>query len=98
MDFTADELCQELDRFDATVARVVKGAGHGPDPVLDHLLSTHVRMLRLMLDEDGGNAALDAADAARRAMESADPAAPLLMLSMAREALTTKLRRQALRA
>ena len=98
MDFTADELHQELDRLDATMARVVASAGHGPDPVLDRLLSTHVRVLKLMLDSDGGNAAVDAADAARRAMDSTDPAAPLLMLSMAREALTAKLRRQAVRA
>lgn len=98
MDFTADELHQELDRLDATMTRVVTRAGHGPDPVLDRLLSTHVRMLKLMLDVDGGNAAMDAADAARRAMDSTDPAAPLLMLSMAREALTAKLRRQASRA
>lgn len=98
MDFTADELQQELDRLDATMARVVVRAGHGPDPVLDRLLGTHVRVLKLMLDEDGGNAAIDAAEAARRAMDAADPAAPLLMLAMAREALTAKLRRQAQRA
>ena len=98
MDFTADELHQELDRLDDTMARVVAHAGQGADPELDRLLSTHVRVLRLMLDEDGGNAAVDAADAARRAMEAADPGAPLLMLSMAREALTAKLRREALRA
>ena len=98
MDFTADELHQELDRLDDTMSRVVAHAGQGADPELDRLLSTHVRVLRLMLDEDGGNAAVDAADAARRAMEAADPGAPLLMLSMAREALTAKLRREALRA
>ena len=98
MNFTADELQQELERLDATMSRVVARAGHGSDPVLDRLLSTHVRVLRLMLDADGGSAAEDAADAARRAMESADPAAPLLMLTMAREALTAKLRREALRA
>lgn len=98
MHFSADELHQELDRFDATMARVVGRAGHGSEPALDRLLATHVRLLRLMLDEDGGNASMDAADAARRAMDAADPAAPLLMLAMAREALTAKLRRQALRA
>ena len=98
MDFSADELHQELARFDATMARVVGRAGDGADLVLDRLLSTHVRLLRLMLDEDGGNAAMDAADAACRAMDAADPAAPLLMLAMARATLAAKVRRQATRA
>ncbi len=98
MDFSADELLQELARFDATMARVIAHAGEGPDPALDRLLSTHVRVLRAMLDEDGGTAAADAVDAARRAMDAADPGAPLLMLAMARKALETKVRRQATRA
>ena len=77
---------------------MVGRAGDGADLVLDRLLSTHVRLLRLMLDEDGGNAAMDAADAACRAMDAADPAAPLHMLTMARETLAAKVRRQATRA
>lgn len=98
MDFSADELLQELARFDATVARGIRRAGHGPDPVLDRLLTAHVRVLRAMLDEDGVTAAVDAVDAARRAMDAADPAAPLLMLAMARGILAAKVRRQATRA
>ena len=97
MDFSTDELLQELARFDATMAQVIGHAGQGPDPAIDRLLSTHVRVLRAMLDEDGGTTAADAVDAARRAMEAADPGAPLLMLDMARKALETKLRRQATR-
>jgi hypothetical protein len=98
MDFSADELLQELARFDATMARGVRRAGRGPDPVLDRLLSAHVRVLSAMLDEDGAIAAEDAADAARRAMDAAEPAAPLHMLGMAREILAAKVRRQAHRA
>jgi hypothetical protein len=98
MDFSTDELLQELARFDATMAQVVGHAGRGPDPAIDRLLSSHVRVLRAMLDEDGGTAAADAVDAARRAMDAADPGAPLLMLDMARKALETKVRRQATRA
>lgn len=98
MDFSADELLQELARFDATVARGIRRAGHGPDPVLDRLLAAHVRVLRAMLDEEGATAAADAVDAARRAMDAADPSAPLHMLAMAREILAAKVRRQATRA
>ena len=98
MDFSADELLQELARFDLTTALVVGHAGRGPDPAIDRLLSAHLRVLRAMLDEDGGTAAADAVDAARRAMEAADPGAPLLMLAMARKALETKVRRRATQA
>ncbi|MGH8076463.1 MAG: hypothetical protein ACREPE_03940 [Lysobacter sp.] len=98
MDFSADELQQELARFDATMGRTIRRAGRGPDPVLDRLLAAHVRVLRAMLDDDGAIAAEDAADAARRAMDAAEPAAPLHMLAMAREILAAKVRRQASRA
>jgi len=98
MDFSPDELLQELARFEATMAKVIGHAGQGPDPAIDRLLSTHVRVLRAMLDEDGATAAEDAVDAARRAMEAADPGAPLLMLEMARNALEARVRRHAARA
>jgi hypothetical protein len=97
MDFSADELKHELVEFDATMARAVRRAGCGPDPVLDRMLAGHVRVLRAMLDDDGAIAAEDAVDAARRAMDAAEPAAPLHMLAMAREILSAKVRRQATR-
>ena len=95
MDFSADELLQELARFDLTMALVTGRAGRGPDPTIDRQLSAHLRVLQAMLDEDGGTAAADAVDAARRAMEAADPGAPLLMLAMARKALESMVRRRA---
>jgi len=98
MHFSADELLQELARFDATMARAIRRAGQGPEPVLERHLAAHVRVLRAMLDEDGDIAAMDAVDAARRAMEAADPTAPLHMLAMARETLAARVRRQATRA
>ena len=98
MDFSADELHQELARFDATMARAIRRAGHGPDPGLERYLAGHVRVFRAMLDEEGTTAAVDAAEAARRAMDAADPAASLHMLTMARETLAAKVRRQATRA
>ncbi len=98
MDFSAEELLQEMARFDATMARGIRCAGRGPDPVLDRLLAAHVRVMRAMLDEDGAIAAEDAADASRRAMDAAEPAAPLHMLAMARAILAAKVRRQANRA
>jgi hypothetical protein len=97
MDFSADELKQELIDFDATMARAVRRAGTGPDPVLDRMLAAHVRVLRVMLDDDGAVAAEDAVDAARRAMDASEPAAPLHMLAMAREILSAKVRRQVTR-
>ena len=98
MDFSADELLLELDHFDATMASAIRRAGRGVEPAMDRHLAGHIRVLRAMLDQDGATAAMDAVEAARRAMESADPAAPLHMLAMARETLEAKLRRQAARA
>ena len=98
MDFSADELLQELARFDLTMALVTGHAGRGADPTIDRMLSAHLRVLQAMLDEDGGTAAADAVDAARRAMEAADPGAPLLMLAMARKALESMVRRRATQA
>ena len=98
MDFSADELLLELDRFDTTMASAIGRAGRGVEPVLDRRLASHVRVLRAMLDDDGATAAMDAVEAARRAMDAADPAAPLHMLEMARETLLAKMRRQVARA
>ena len=98
MDFSADELLLELEHFDASMARAISRAGRGVEPGLDRHLDAHVRVLRVMLDEDGAVAAMDAVEAARRAMDAADPAAPLHMLAMARETLLAKVRRHAARA
>jgi hypothetical protein len=98
MDFSADELQQEMSRLDATMACAIRLAGRGPDPVLDRRLAAHLRVLRAMLDDDGAMATEDAVEAARRAMDAAEPAAPLRMLDMAREVLAIKVRRQATRA
>ena len=46
-----------------------------------------------MLDEDGAAVTLDTIDAAKRVMTAADPAAPLLMLEMARQNLAAVIRR-----
>jgi hypothetical protein len=98
MNISADELRQELARTDATMLQVIRRAGRGSDPEFDRRLDAHVRSLRAMLDGSSLAVAIDAVDAARRVLEAADPAAPLLMLAMARENLAAVVRRQALRA
>lgn len=95
---SADELQLELARTDATMIQVVRRAGRGTDPEFDRRLDRHARSLRAMLDADGPAVAMDMIEAARRAMDAADPAAPLLMLAMARENLAAVVRRQAMRA
>lgn len=92
-DFTADELRDELARIDATLAIAVRRAGEGPDPVLERRLDAHGRSLRAMLDADGAAVTMDTIDAAKRVMNAADPAAPLLMLTMARDNLAAVVRR-----
>ena len=98
MHIAADELLQELALLDATMAKVARQAGKGHDPILERRLDTHLRSLRVLLDANGTAIAEDTIDAAKRALDSADPGAPLLMLKMARANLAAVIRRQAARS
>jgi hypothetical protein len=95
MDITADELLQELDRIEATLDEAARRAGEGCGPDFERRLEAHLRSLRPMLGEDDLAVVRDAMEAAERAMVSADPQAPLMMLAMAREQLAAVLRRRA---
>jgi len=94
MTISANELQQELARTEATMIQVVRRAGRGNDPEFDRRLDRHARSLRAMLDPDGWVIAMDTIEAARRAMDAADPAAPLMMLAMSRQNLAAVVRRQ----
>lgn len=96
--FTADELLHELDLVDATIAQLVRCAGTGASADFERRLDTHARSLRAMLDVDGAAVVQDTMEAARRVLDAADPAAPIMMLDMARENLAAVIRRQAARA
>ena len=95
MDYAADELLDELTRIDLLMHEVVRRAGQGCAPDFERKLDGCVRSLRPMLAGDDLPAAIDTMEAAQRVMASADPAAPLLMLAMARKTLTGVIRRQA---
>ena len=98
MHIAADELLRELALLDTTMARVARQAGAGHDPELERRLDTHLRSLRVLLDANGTAIAEDTVDAAKRVLDSAEPAAPLLMLKMARSNLAAVVRRQAARS
>jgi hypothetical protein len=95
MDFAADELLEELALIDAIMGETVRRAGQGSAPEFERRLDARVRSLRPMLCDDDLTVAIDAIEAARRVMVSADPTAPLLMLAMARKTLNGVIRRQA---
>ncbi len=95
MDYAADELLDALARIDAVMHDAVRRAGQGCGPDFERRLDASMRSLRPMLGEDDLTTAVDAIDAAKRVMVSADPAAPLLMLAMARKTLTGVIRRHA---
>jgi hypothetical protein len=95
LDFAADELLNELARIDVIMREAVRRAGQGCGPDFERKLDACVRSLRPMLGEDDLAAGVDAIDAAKRVMVSADPAAPLLMLAMARKTLNGVIGRQA---
>ncbi|MFD0739711.1 hypothetical protein ACFQZQ_10510 [Lysobacter koreensis] len=97
MTIGADELLTELARADASLALAVRRAGQGCEPEFERRLDGHARSLRALLDGNGAEVATDTVEAAKRVLDAADPAAPLLMLAMARETLTALVRRQAAR-
>jgi len=93
MNFSRDELQQELAATDATIEQAIRRAGAGPCPEVERQLDAHARSLRVMLDHEGALVVDDTIDAARRVLHTADPAAPLLMLEMARTNLAAVVRR-----
>jgi hypothetical protein len=95
MNFAADELLEELSRIDAIMAETVRRAGQGCGPDFERRLDARIRSLRPMLKEEDLAVAIDAIEAAKRVLISADPAAPLMMLAMARKTLSGVIRRQA---
>ena len=96
MEIAADELLAELTRIEATLDEAAQRAGEGTcPPDFERRLEAHLRSLRSMLGADDMTVAGDAMEAAERAMSAADPAAPLMMLAMARENLAGVIRRRA---
>lgn len=95
MTIAADELLDELARVEETLRQAVHRAGEGCGPDFERRLHAHMRTLRSTLGADEVSVAADTLEAAQRVMISADPAAPLLMLEMARKTLRAVIHRQA---
>lgn len=91
----AEELLHALEALDATLVGVRAGAGGGLCPARERELQAHLRRLRMLLGDASSALVEDVVDAARRVLESADPAAPLHVLGMARQGLAGVVRRQA---
>src|SRR5690606_40877199 len=81
----ADELLLELERIELTLDEAARRAGQGCDPEFERRLGAHLRSLRGMLDPDHVPVVADAMEAAERAMNAADPQAPLMMLRLRRD-------------
>ena len=95
---SADELLRALARMDAAMAQVVRRAGQGCGPDCERHLDSSSRGLRALLGPDRTDVVIDVIDAARRVLTAADPSAPLMMLTMARQTLAAVVHRQAARA
>ena len=63
-----------------------------------HIAADELLRELALLDANGIAVAEDTVDAAKRALDSAEPAAPMLMLKMARGNLAAVVRRQAARS
>jgi len=95
---SSDELLHALARLDAAMVLVVRHAGQGCGPECERRLDSSSRALRGLLGTDAAQVVNDVLDAARRVLTAADPAAPLLMLTMARQTLAALVHRHAARA
>lgn len=95
---TSDELLHALARLDAAMVQVVRRAGQGCGPECERRLDRASRGLRALLGADSAEVVNDVIEAAMRVLTAADPAAPLLMLDMARRTLATMVHRLAARA
>jgi hypothetical protein len=95
---SSDELLHALARLDTAMVLVVRRAGQGCGPECERRLESSSRNLRALLGPEAAQVVNDVLDAARRVMNSADPAAPLLMLTMARQTLAALVHRHAARA
>ncbi|GAB3387536.1 hypothetical protein [Lysobacter fragariae] len=95
---SADELLHALARLDGAMAQVVRRAGEGCGPECERHLDNASRGLRALLGADSAQVVVDVIEAARRVLTAADPAAPLLMLTMARQTLAALVHRHAARA
>jgi hypothetical protein len=95
---TSDELLLALSRLDAAMAQLVRRAGQGCGPDCERLLEGSSRGLRMLLGAAAADVVNDVLDAARRVLTAAEPAAPLLMLTMARQTLAAVVHRHAARA
>jgi hypothetical protein len=95
MDYAAEELLLELQRIEETLDEAVRAAGQGCGPDFERRLGAHLRSLRNILGNDEMAVAEDAMEAAERVMNAGDPAAPLMMLQLARHTLAAVIRRHA---
>lgn len=84
---------RELERLDATLDEAVSRAGQGEDPRFARRAGAHLRRLADHLDPDAYAAAEQALEDARRLLDAAEPAAPLLMLEHSRARFADALRR-----
>ena len=95
MNYSADELFDELARLDATLEEVSRRAGQGQDPDCQRALQGHARLLRNMLGEEFAALTVDVMEAADRVLEAADPRAPLMALGLVRDNIAAVVRRLA---
>ena len=90
-----DELLAALARMDAVLRAVRRAAGQGSTPELERALLAQLRCLHALTGSAAADVVEDVVDAARRVLDAAEPAAPMLVLEMAQRTLASMIRRQA---
>lgn len=87
-----------FDRLDAALLSARRDAGGGCSPERERRLNACLRTLRPQLDDALAELAQEAVDAAKRALDSASPDAPLLTLTLAHDRLRAAVRQSRMSA
>ncbi|UHQ21843.1 hypothetical protein LVB77_14335 [Lysobacter sp. 5GHs7-4] len=93
MHYTSAQIEDEVQRLDATLARVSARAGRGLDYELERRLDAHRRSLSDMVGADGVVLVLDTVNAAKHAMGQERPGDYLAAMESSRRTLALVLRR-----
>lgn len=94
-DASPDELLGAIDHVQEVVACVRRDAGSCVTPEHERMLHALTRGLRPLAGDDAHALGIDVRDAALRALEASEPAAPLLVLDLTSDSLQRLLQRMA---
>lgn len=97
MTLSVHTLLDELADFETLLAEASRRGGQDVEPRVERRLDAQARTVAALIDPASRRLVYETVEAAKRVMGAADPAAPRLMLEIARASLERAVRRQVAR-